>query len=182
MVGDHQEKKAEAIVSHYQLKPHPEGGFYHETYRSSEVIPVHCLPEGFTAARNVCTAILYLLGANDFSAFHRIRQDEMWHFYFGGTLRLVMISPEGRFSEVLLGHDVTAGERVQYVVPAGYWFGARPVKGSAFSFVGCTVAPGFDFDDFELAKRSELLEWFPGHRDLIVSYTRPDEEASSAGC
>ncbi len=180
MIGHHQEKKVEEIISHYQLTPHPEGGFYRETYRSDEVIPVHCLPEGFMAARNVCTAILYLLKAGDFSALHRIRQDEMWHFYLGGALRLVMISPEGRFTEVLLGQDMAAGEYVQYVVPAGYWFGARPVKGSPFSFVGCTVAPGFDFKDFELAKRAELLEQFPRHKDLIVAYTRQDEDASSA--
>ncbi|WAW10660.1 cupin domain-containing protein [Oxalobacter vibrioformis] len=179
MIWHHQEKKAEEIISHYRLTPHPEGGFYRETYRSSEVIPVHCLPEGFMAARNVCTAILYLLEKNDFSALHRIRQDEMWHFYLGGALHLVMISPEGRFTEVLLGQDITAGEYVQYVVPAGYWFGARPVEGCAFSFVGCTVAPGFDFDDFELGKRAELLDSFPRHKNLIVAYTRQEEGTSS---
>ncbi len=167
-----QEKKIAELVRRFQLKAHPEGGFYAETYRSPDVIPVHCLPEGVMGAKNVCTAILYLLAGSDFSALHRIRQDEMWHFYLGGPLRLVMISPEGKLTEVLLGQNVAAGEYVQYVVPAGYWFGARPVDATAFSFVGCTVAPGFDFDDFELGDRAELLEDFPRHKETVLSYTR----------
>jgi predicted cupin superfamily sugar epimerase len=164
-------KKVKEIIAKYQLTPHPEGGFYTETYRSPEVIPVHCLPEGFMGTRNVCTAILYLLGENDFSALHRIRQDKMWHFYLGGALRLITISPEGKLTKVLLGQNMAAGEYVQYVVPAGYWFCARPVQGSAFSFVGCTVAPGFDFDDFEPGSRAELLEQYPQHREKILAYT-----------
>ncbi|MCL1886659.1 MAG: cupin domain-containing protein [Betaproteobacteria bacterium] len=174
MTSQDQEKASE-IIRQYQLKTHPEGGHYAETYRSSEVIPVHYLPEGFIGTRNVGTAILYLLKEGDFSALHRIRQDEIWHFYLGGALRLVMISPEGKFSEVLLGQNVAAGEWVQYVVPAGYWFGARPVDGAGFSFVGCTVAPGFDFDDFELGKRAELLKQFSRHTKVIMAYTRSDD-------
>ncbi|MDL2283810.1 cupin domain-containing protein [Oxalobacter sp. OttesenSCG-928-P03] len=172
------QKLASAIVSRYQLQTHPEGGFYAETYRSSAVIPHQCLPDGFTGDRNVSTAILYLLLENDFSALHRIRQDEAWHFYLGGALQLVMISPEGILSEIILGQDVTAGEYVQYVVPAGYWFGARPVAGAGFSFLGCTVAPGFDFEDFELGVRATLLELFPQHKAVILSYTRDDEKTS----
>jgi len=167
-----QERKIKEIIAQYQMKPHPEGGFYTETYRSSEVIPVHCLPESFIGTRNVCTAILYLLKENDFSALHRIRQDEMWHFYLGGTLRLIVISPEGEWTEILLGQNVTAGEYVQYVVPAGHWFGAMPVVDAGFSFVGCTVAPGFDFEDFELGERAELLKQYPQHKDSILAYTR----------
>lgn len=166
------QEKVLKIITQYQLKAHPEGGYYAETYRSSDVIPASCLPEGFTGTRNICTAIFYLLKENDFSALHRIRQDEIWHFYFGGPLRLVMVSPEGWFSEVLLGQNVAAGESVQHMVPAGYWFGARPVAGAAFSFVGCTVAPGFDFEDFELGKRETLLKLFPQHEEIILAYTR----------
>ncbi|MDR0934005.1 MAG: cupin domain-containing protein [Burkholderiaceae bacterium] len=170
----HNQDPAEAIVRQYKLKPHPEGGFYKETYRSEAIIPVHALPEGYPGPRNTSTAILYLLKEGDFSALHRIRQDEIWHFYLGGALHLVMLSPDGDYMEVLLGKDVAAGERVQYIVPAGWWFGAKPVSGVPYSFVGCTVSPGFDFEDFELGKRDSLLEQFPDRRETILAFTRED--------
>lgn len=167
-----QGEKAAEIIRQYQLKPHPEGGFYRETYRSAGMIPARCLPQGFMHSRNVCTAILYLLEESDFSVLHRIRQDEIWHFHLGGALRLVIISPAGKLTEVRLGQDAAAGEYVQYVVPAGHWFGARPAAGAVFSLVGCTVAPGFDFDDFELGDREALLRIFPEHRETVLAFTR----------
>ena len=162
------------IIGQYGLQPHPEGGFYAETYRSSGSIPGTALPAEFVGERNFSTAIVYLLEENDFSALHRLRQDEVWHFYLGGSLRVVMISPEGELSEITLGRNGAAGDAVQAVIPAGCWFGARPTEGAAFSFVGCTVAPGFDFADFELAKRSDLLEKFPDLEAIILSFTRLD--------
>ena len=160
------------IIEQYGLQPHPEGGFFAETYRSPGLIPEAVLPAGFAGARNFSTAIVFLLRENDFSALHRLRQDEVWHFYLGGPLRLVMISPDGRFSETILGRNGAAGEVVQAVVPAGWWFGARPAGGAGFSFVGCTVAPGFDFADFELAKRPDILAQFPGLETTILEFTR----------
>ena len=163
---------ADVLIEQYRLRPHPEGGFFAVTYRSAGCIPEAALPSAFSGARNFSTAIVFLLKGNDFSALHRLRQDEVWHFYLGGALRLVMISPEGSLSEIILGRNGTAGNLVQAVVPAGYWFGAMPTQGAAFSFVGCTVAPGFDFADFELAKRSDMLAQFPDLATLILQFTR----------
>ena len=161
--------QAALIIEQYGLHPHPEGGFFAETYRSPGLIPGSALPTEFAGERNYSTAIVFLLRENDFSALHRLRQDEVWHFYLGGPLRLVMISPEGRFLETTLGRDGT--EVVQAVVPAGWWFGAKPAGGAGFSFVGCTVAPGFDFADFELAKRPDILAQFPGLETVILEFT-----------
>jgi predicted cupin superfamily sugar epimerase len=164
--------QADFIIEKYQLQPHPEGGFYTETYRSSGLIPKAALPTNFTGERYFSTAILFLLNENDISALHRLKQDEVWHFYLGGPLRLVMISPDGKFSETMLGQNLASDYAVQAVIPAGYWFGAKPIEGAVFSFTGCTVAPGFDFADFELAKRSEMLSLFPDLEPIIMEFTR----------
>jgi len=164
--------QAALIIEQYGLQPHPEGGFFTQTYRSQGRIPKAALPAEFAGERNFSTAIVFLLRENDFSALHRLRQDEVWHFYLGGALRLVTISPDGQCSETILGRNGTAGDVVQAVVPAGCWFGAKPAEGAIFSFVGCTVAPGFDFADFELAQRSDLLEGFPDLETVILSFTR----------
>ena len=158
------------IVTRYQLAPHPEGGFYAETYRSTEFIHSENLP-GFSGSRAYSTAILYLMRAEDKSCLHRIKQDEVWHFYLGGPMRLVMISPAGEFSEVSLGQNIAAGQYVQYCVPRGCWFGACPLPGSPYTFVGCTVAPAFDFEDFELGKREQLLAQYPAFKEIINQFT-----------
>jgi len=153
------------------MQPHVEGGLFARTYHSSYLIPKAALSAEFTGERYFSTAIVFLLKENDFSALHRLKQDEIWHFYLGGALRLVMISPDGKFSETILGQNIAAGDVVQAVVPAGCWFGAKPT-GTDFSFVGCTVAPGFDFADFELANRSEILSQFPDLETIIMEFTR----------
>lgn len=154
------------------LQPHPEGGWYREVYRASELIPRAGLPFRFSGDRSCSTAIYYLLGASDFSALHRIRQDEVWHFYDGSPLSVHIIHPTGEAEQVLLGRDLNAGQRPMAVVEHGCWFGAHVDSGDGYSLVGCTVAPGFDFDDFELAERSQLIERFPQHRPLIERLTR----------
>lgn len=154
---------AKALVDRFGLLPHPEGGFYKETYRSKEDMP------RFGGRRSVCTGIYFLLTEGTKSRLHRIKSDEMWHFYAGGPLELVQIFPDGTVEAVVLGQDVLAGEKVQHVVPAGAWFGAAPRSG--YSFVGCTVAPGFDFADFEMAKREELLRAFPEAKAAIERLT-----------
>ena len=131
------------------LAPHPEGGLFKETYRSA-----------------VSTAILYLLSEGDKSNLHRIKSDELWHWHRGGTLELTKISPEGKAETVLIGPD-----NPQHAVPAGWWFGSRPSKGAGFVLCGCTVAPPFEFKDFELGKRSDLIGRFPMHREIIVALT-----------
>ena len=164
--------QASLIIDQYGLQPHPEGGFFAETYRSPGLIPEAALPAGFAGERNFSTAIVFLLRENDFSALHRLRQDEVWHFYLGGPLRLVMIAPDGKFSETILGRNGASGELVQALVPAGHWFGAKPTEGAGFSFAGCTVAPGFDFADFELAERPDILARLPGLEPMILEFTR----------
>ncbi len=158
------------IIKSLNLIPHPEGGFYRETYRSKEIISSNNLDSRFKGERNFSTCIYYLLTRNVFSAFHRIRQDEIWHFYGGFPLSLHLISPEGRYSKIIIGNDIENNEIPQFVVPGGYWFAAAVE--SDYSLVGCTVSPGFDFKDFELAKREELISQFPQFSDIISQLTR----------
>ncbi|OIO71631.1 MAG: hypothetical protein AUJ57_06885 [Zetaproteobacteria bacterium CG1_02_53_45] len=165
------EAMADEWVRSLGLQKHPEGGWYKEIYRSAESIPVSALPERFTSARSFCTSIYFLLSDNEFSAFHRIKQDELWHFYDGDGLSVHVIDRDGNYVEKLLGRKPQEGESFQHVVRAGDWFGASVAPGG-YALVGCTVAPGFDFSDFEMAARDELLELFPQHRDLITRLTR----------
>ncbi|MBI2974578.1 MAG: cupin domain-containing protein, partial [Deltaproteobacteria bacterium] len=145
------------LVKLYGLQPHPEGGYFKETYRSSESIPGGVLPKRGND-RNFSTGIYFLLPEGSVSKLHRIKSDEMWHFYLGGPLTIAQITPSGKIEQAILGQDVKSGQKVQYVVPSGYWFGAYPNAGSKFSFVGCTVAPGFDFADFEMGNKAGLLK------------------------
>lgn len=149
------------LVDIHGLAPHPEGGWYRETYRSLATVP------GTT--RSLCTAIVYLLAAGDRSCLHRIDADEVWHFYRGDPLLIVELVPGGAARRTRL--DV---EHPQHVVPAGTWFGALPAPGSAYSLVGCTVSPAFEFDGFELGSRTALLAAFPDDRALIEQLT-PDD-------
>ena len=165
-------KPATYWVEQYNLLPHPEGGYFAETYRSTEHIHKDALPERFTADRSFSTGIYFLLETNDFSAFHRIKSDEMWHFYAGEALDIFVIYPEtGNLEIIKLGPNPDNGETFQAVVPAGTWFGSRPATGSNYSLVGCTVAPGFDFADFEMAERELLTDLFPQHEKMIRELT-----------
>jgi len=152
---------AKAWVDRLGLIPHPEGGYYKEAYRSGLQITVD------SGRRNISTAIYYLLDGNDFSSFHRIKSDEMWHFYAGGGLDISVIHPNGELETLRLGLDPEKGQLPQQVVPAGSWFAAENNAKDSFSLVGCTVAPGFDFEDFEMADRDTLLENYPQQATLI---------------
>nr|WP_298794871.1 cupin domain-containing protein [uncultured Allomuricauda sp.] len=159
------------LISKFSLKPHPEGGYFSETYRSEGQIPASTLPSAYSGNRNFSTAIYFLLTSDTFSAFHRINQDEIWHFYSGSPLKLYLISDKGEYSEQDIGNDFSDGQVPQFAVPGGYWFAAKTINPDSFSFVGCTVAPGFDFDDFVLPKRDELLTKFPKHQEIIKRLT-----------
>ena len=173
-------KPAAYWVDKYQMTAHPEGGYYTETYRSTELIPHEGLPGRFAGPRPMSTGIYFLLESHHFSALHRIQSDEMWHFYAGAPLHVYVIEPNsGELHVIRLGPDPEAGEVFQAVVPAGAWFGSRPAPGSAYSLVGCTVAPGFDFADFELATCSQLLRRFPQHKAVICELT-PEENVYSS--
>ncbi|QEC44830.1 cupin domain-containing protein [Pseudobacter ginsenosidimutans] len=158
---------AAQLISQYQLLPHPEGGYYKETYRSSEIAPASALPERFGGNRFFSTAIYFLLESGNFSAFHKIKSDECWHFYAGQTLLVHILHLNGELQTVSLGSNAAEGELFQFVVPANCWFASEPAEGSEFAFTGCTVSPGFDFEDFELAKAEELLSKYPAHAALI---------------
>ncbi|MEL7588128.1 MAG: cupin domain-containing protein [Prolixibacteraceae bacterium] len=152
------------VIRQLQLQAHPEGGYYRETYRSRTQVKNH------GRIRNVCTAIYYLLENDDKSHFHRIQSDEIWHFHLGEPLELVQIEG-GQLVVTILGNQLENGEIPQAVVPANTWFAARVKDGSGFSLVSCTVAPGFDFADFELAKRKPLIREFHHLKEAIELFT-----------
>jgi predicted cupin superfamily sugar epimerase len=157
--------EARAIVEALGLTAHPEGGFYRETFRASLAVRS---PQGDRAAS---TAIYFLLPAGSFSALHRVRSDEHWHHYDGDPVELHTIDARGTHAVALLGRDLARGQRPQLVVPAGVWQAAVPV-GARFALCGCTVAPGFDFADFEMPARAQLEQVFPGLRDVVARLTR----------
>lgn len=163
--------EAQRWIETLQLQPHPEGGYYRETYRSPQRLMGCCLHE-HEGPRVVATAIYFLLPGGEFSALHRLRSDEMWHFYAGSPLTLHLITPEGDLVQVRLGPNAQNGESFQAVVPAGCWFGATVDDPDGYALVGCTVAPGFEFEDFELGDRQQLLERYPQHREIIERLTR----------
>lgn len=155
------------LIAHFKMTRHPEGGAFVEHYRSDLSVSA----AGFPGPRAASTGIYFLLGRGEFSAFHRIKSDEMWHFYLGGPLHIVEIDWAGRLSETILGRDLARGERLTHVVKAGNWFASCPGPGTDYSLVGCTVAPGFEFQDFEMANRVELMAWFPEYAAVIERLT-----------
>ncbi len=165
-------KDAAYWIRKLNLKPHPEGGYYRQTYVADLVLAKEGLPPNFTGPRPASTAIYFLLEGKNFSAFHRLRSDELWHFYTGGALLVHAIEADGRYFTIQLGNDSESGEVLQAVVKAGCWFASEVKNGKGFGVVGCTVAPGFDFEDFDLAEREELAMSYPQHRELIGKLTR----------
>ncbi|SHH03999.1 cupin domain-containing protein [Flagellimonas flava] len=160
------------LISNFGLQPHPEGGYFKETYRSDGLIPKISLPSHYPGNRNYATAIYFLLTSDTFSAFHRIKQDEIWHFYEGSPIKLHVISETGAYTEQLIGTNFSAGEVPQFVVPGNHWFAAETVEPNSYSFVGCTVSPGFDFADFVMADGTGLAAQFPDLGDVIGRLTR----------
>ena len=154
-------------VDHLDLLPHPEGGFYKETYRSKENVINRNGDE-----RSASTGIYFLINSGNFSAFHKIESDEMWHFYHGSPLSVYVIHKSGELEVIKIGDNIENGEVLQAVVPAGVWFASRVDEEDSYSLVGCTVAPGFDFHDFVLADREELMKEFPQHEKIIGELTR----------
>lgn len=206
-------KDAKYWIEKLRLEPHPEGGYFRQTYKSELRISPVDLPHsgctgaqsnysesshskiangtisergtlGFGGTRAASTAICFLLEGENFSAFHRLRSDEVWHFYMGSPVAVHVIDPAGQYSSILLGNDAEAGQVFQAVVRAGWWFGSeiaessrvsenRPSEPNAsYALVGCTVAPGFEFEDFELAQRAELEAKYPEHWGIIRRLTR----------
>lgn len=153
--------KATYWITKLELEKHPEGGWFKETYRSEEIIGQNSLPERFKGNRNFSTAIYYLLNKTDYSTFHKIKSDEIWHFYDGTSpIEILLLSQEG-IKSIVVGRDLEKGESVQVIIPKNVWFAAHLIDKSGFALVGCTVSPGFDFNDFEMANIEALKKEFP---------------------
>lgn len=168
--------RAEEWIRRLDLKPHPEGGAYREIYRASESVPKSGLPPRFPGDRAFATSIYFLLLPGQTSRFHRLKADEVWHLYDGGPAVLHVLDPDTGYRGLGLGLDAGRGEAPQLVVPAGCWFAAELEPGAELLLAGCTMAPGFEFADFELGKRRDLVALFPAHADIIERLA-PEEES-----
>lgn len=164
-------REATYWVEKLHLRRHPEGGYFREIYRSPELFSRDALPPRFEGARSTITLIYYLLPGTEFSALHRLKSVETWHFLAGSPLELHIIGGDGGYSLRRLGPDPDRGEQLQAVVEPGCWFGARVPDRDSYSLVGCGVVPGFDFSDFELGRREDLAGRFPQHREIIGRLT-----------
>jgi len=162
----------ETIIKELNLKPHPEGGYFCESYRSKEKIGVPGLPDRYAGDRAFGTSIYYLLNGHDKSCFHRLKSDEIWYFHLGETAVLHVIDPEKGYYPVELGPCLSEGEKLQSIIPAGSWFAAEVKHQTGFSLVGCAVFPGFEFADFEMGCREILLLKYPSLSDIILKFSR----------
>lgn len=167
---------ADELKSLLRLQPHPrEGGWFRETWKAGEVLPGQALPARYAAGRSggraAGTAIYYLLEPNSFSEMHRLRSDEVFHFYLGDPVEMVQLFPDGSGRRVVLGSHVAAGESPQVIVPQGVWQGSRLVSGGKLALLGCTVSPGFEYEDYESGRREELIGRWPEWRDMIAALT-----------
>ncbi len=162
----------EKLIEMLDLKPHPEGGYFKEVYRSLDIVNQNCLPRKYKTdtkpIRNFCTSIYYLLARTDVSVFHRLKSDEIWHFYKGSPVRLHILDEQNNnYSYYDLGiHSF------QYTIYANLWFSAEVLDKNSYSLLGCTVSPGFEFEDFQIAKREYLLEKFPLNIEIINRFTK----------
>jgi uncharacterized protein len=166
---------AEEIIRALGLEPLPvEGGFFRETHRSLATIPGPALPPFYPreATRSLATSIYYLLTPDTFSEMHRLPTEEIYHFYLGGPVRMLELLADGTGREILLGHNILAGQQPQVIVPAGVWQGSLLEPGVDFALLGTTMTPGFDFADYERGRRAELLPRYPAHGELIRRLTR----------
>lgn len=171
---------AAMVIKCLNLKPHIEGGFYRQTHQSEQVVGVAAQQYAGAIQRTAGTAILYLLTSDDFSAWHRVKSDELWNYHLGSSMTLHSIAAQtGEYRQVLVGNPLLDATAVpQYTVRAGDWFAVSVNQEDSFILAGCAVFPGFTWDDFELADRTVLIETFPQHRHIIEKYTRQHHPAA----
>jgi predicted cupin superfamily sugar epimerase len=159
---------AEDLIAALQLQPLPlEGGYYRETYRSTDVMPAAALPDRYRMDKTIGTAIYYLLTPQSFSALHRLPTDEIFHFYLGSPVQMLQLWPDGQGRVVTLGPDVLAGQSLQVIVPRGVWQGSFLTPGGSYALLGTTMAPAFDFADYEAGNRERLVQGYPDYAELI---------------
>lgn len=162
---------AEYWIQNLDLKPHPEGGFYKEMFRSNIVISKDELPVGYKSSRRLTTSIFYLLRTEDYSRLHRLKSDEMWYFHYGSAIRIIYIDHEGKKHTKLLGANLEKAEYFYLHIPAGNIFTAEVVDKDSFSVFSCVVSPGFEFDDFEMFDKEDLIQAYPKHASLFEKYS-----------
>lgn len=165
------EREAQRWIRRLDLKPHAEGGWFREIYRSRETVAQAALPARFPGERAFGTSIYFLLDAGQASLFHRLCSDEIWHLYEGGPAVLHVLAPGGDYRRLVLGRDIDRGQAHQHVLPAGCWFGAELDPAAPYLLAGCTLAPGFEYADFELGRRGEMKTEFPAQADIIDRLT-----------
>ena len=163
--------KAKYYIQKLQLNKHPEGGHYREVYRSGEIISIDTPVKNLK--RNISTSIYFLLDGSQISKFHRLKSDELWHYYDGSSVKVYSIDENGKLTITILGKKTEDGEVYQAVIKKNNWFSAEVINKRSFALIGCTVSPGFDFSDFELATREFLLSSFPQHKNLVLKFTKP---------
>lgn len=166
-------EKAKYYITKLQLASHPEGGYYKEIYRAGEIYYAEHLPGRYSGNRSFSTSIYFLLEGKQISKFHKLESDELWHFYDGSGIKIYILNNSAGLSEIILGNDLDKGEIFQTVIEKGNWFAAEVIDKSSYSLIGCTVSPGFDYTDFELANREILVEKFPFNKELIMRLTNP---------
>ncbi len=163
---------ADQLIRHLALQPHPkEGGYFRETYRAADMSPQSALAPRYYGPRCASTAIYYLLTPNTFSALHRLQSDEVFHFYLGSPVRMLQLYPDGQGRSIVLGPDVLSGQQLQLVVPRGVWQGSLLEPAGEFALLGCTVAPGFEYVDYESGDRQALMDQYPAFAELIHKLT-----------
>lgn len=165
---------AQQLIEYLKLEPLTfEGGHFRQTYRSAESIPQSALPNRYSGGRLFGTAIYYLLtsDAGSFSSLHRLATDEIYHFYLGDPVEMLLLHPDGKGERIVLGHDLLGGQNVQVLAPAGCWQGSRLVSGGDYALMGTTMAPGFEMDDWAEGKRDQLSRLYPAYVELIRALT-----------
>ncbi|HDL64893.1 MAG TPA: cupin domain-containing protein [Proteobacteria bacterium] len=164
---------ADYWIEKLSLSPHPEGGYFNETFAASDIINTDNLARDYKGPRKAYTSIYFLLRSGQISRFHRLKSDELWNYHSGSPVTISIIDPGGNYHEKKLGTDPENFESFQVIIKAGCWFGATIDESDSYSLVGCFVSPGFEFIDFELAEREELIKKYPEHHSIIKKLTSP---------
>ncbi len=166
------DNEIQKLIMELELIPHPEGGYFKEIYRSDDFIKKNFLPERYSQKRVFSTSIYYLLSGNQVSHFHRLKSDETWHFYSGSPLIIHCLNENSTYSQIKIGLDFSQNIFPQFTIKRGTWFAAEVADKNSFSLIGCTVAPGFEYDDFELAQRNQLSKLFPKFIEIVNRLTK----------
>ena len=167
-------KETDLIIEKLHLIKHPEGGYFKEIYRSEENIELDALPDRYESSRCFSTSIYYLLVEDQISCFHKLQSDEIWHFYKGAPIIIHCLDTLNGYMKIKLGNKIENDIFPEHTIKRGLWFAAEVEDKNSFSLIGCTVAPGFEFEDFELAKQKELIKLFPQQKELIKKFTGDD--------